>query len=262
MRRARILILDEPTAVLMPQEIADLMVTLRQLAIQGFSIFMVTHKLAEAMQVSDRVSVMRAGLMIGTWNTSDTNPDALITSHDRTWPAHPFGAARDAPAPAHSLSPRVYRARRPRHRCIARSDLTMQPGEILGVAGVEGNGQRELAEAIIGLRPVTNAGRSPGWRKHSRLLATIDICARAWALCRRIGIMMRWCYRCRFPRTPFWSAIATAAFDRRGLLVSDAVAAFASAAGQGISNPLCRRERCRSAVCRAAISRSSSLAGK
>ena len=79
-RRARILILDEPTAVLMPQEIADLMVTLRQLASQGFSIFIVTHKLAEAMQVSDRVSVMRSGHMIGTWKTSDTNPDALITS--------------------------------------------------------------------------------------------------------------------------------------------------------------------------------------
>src|SRR5262249_10967299 len=78
-RRARILILDEPTAVLMPQEIADLMVTLRQLASQGFSIFIVTHKLAEAMQVSDRVSVMRSGHMVGTWNTSDTTPDALIT---------------------------------------------------------------------------------------------------------------------------------------------------------------------------------------
>jgi ABC-type uncharacterized transport system ATPase subunit len=69
-RRARILILDEPTAVLMPQEIADLMVTLRQLARQGFSIFIVTHKLAEAMQVSDRVSVMRAG----TWSAPGTRP--------------------------------------------------------------------------------------------------------------------------------------------------------------------------------------------
>ena len=78
-RQARILILDEPTAVLMPQEIAGLMVTLRQLARQGFSIFIVTHKIAEAMQVSDRVSVMRAGHMVGTWNTSDTKPDALIT---------------------------------------------------------------------------------------------------------------------------------------------------------------------------------------
>jgi simple sugar transport system ATP-binding protein len=153
-RQARILILDEPTAVLMPQEIAELMVTLRQLAAQGFSIFIVTHKLNEAMGISDRVSVMRAGHLVGTWKTSDTTADALIT--------HMIGHGRDVHlartavtstrsvlqiADLHAVGDRGRDA-------LQGLDLTIHAGEIVGVAGVEGNGQRELAEVIIGLRPV------------------------------------------------------------------------------------------------------------
>jgi simple sugar transport system ATP-binding protein len=153
-RRAKILILDEPTAVLMPQEIADLMLTLRQLASQGFSIFIVTHKLAEAMQVSDRISVMRAGHMVGTWEISDTTSDALIThmiGHGRN--AHL--ARRDMPPGQPVLFLRDLNVPGDRGPDALRGlDLTLQSGEILGIAGVEGNGQRELAEAIIGLRPV------------------------------------------------------------------------------------------------------------
>jgi ABC-type uncharacterized transport system ATPase subunit len=225
-RRARILILDEPTAVLMPQEIADLMVTLRQLARQGFSIFIVTHKLAEAMQVSDRVSVMRAGHMVSTWNTSDTTPDALIThmiGHGR----NTHLARRDMPAGQPVLYLNDLTAPGDRGLDALRGlDLTLQSGEILGVAGVEGNGQRELAEAITGLRPVTHGdmvldgesirdcstieilrrgvGFVPEDRHHDALVLSLSVSENAVLVSHR-----------------------DPAFDHRGLIVSDAVSAFA-----------------------------------
>jgi ABC-type uncharacterized transport system ATPase subunit len=153
-RQAKILILDEPTAVLMPQEITELMVTLRQLAAQGFCIFIVTHKLNEAMEISDRVSVMRAGHLVGTWKSSDTTSDALIThmiGHGRD--VHLARKAMASTNPVLQLSD--LHAANDRGRDALRGlDLTIQAGEIVGVAGVEGNGQRELAEVITGLRPV------------------------------------------------------------------------------------------------------------
>jgi ABC-type uncharacterized transport system ATPase subunit len=225
-RRARILILDEPTAVLMPQKIADLMVTLRQLASQGFSIFIVTHKLAEAMQVGDRVSVMRAGHMIGTWKTSDTHPDALITSmigHGRdahlerreTLPGEPILHLRSITAPGDRGVD-----------ALRGLDLSLQRGEILGVAGVEGNGQRELAETIVGLRPITNGDivlHGESIRDRSR----IDI------LHRGVGFVPedRHHDALVLPLSISENAILVShrdrTFDRRGLLISEAVAAFA-----------------------------------
>jgi ABC-type uncharacterized transport system ATPase subunit len=225
-RRARILILDEPTAVLMPQEIADLMVTLRQLATQGFSIFIVTHKLAEAIQVSDRVSVMRAGHMIGTWKTSDTNPDALITSmigHGR----HTHLARCEMPSGQPILYLHGITAPGDRGIDALRGlDLTLQPGEILGVAGVEGNGQRELAEAIIGLRAVTN-GDVVLDGESIRDCSTIDI------LRRGVGFIPedRHHDALVLPLSVSENTVLVShrdpAFDRWGLLISDAVAAFA-----------------------------------
>jgi simple sugar transport system ATP-binding protein len=210
----------------MPQEIADLMVTLRQLARQGFSIFIVTHKLAEAMQVSDRVSVMRAGHMVSTWNTSDTTPDALIThmiGHGR----NTHLARRDMPAGQPVLYLNDLTAPGDRGLDALRGlDLTLQSGEILGVAGVEGNGQRELAEAITGLRPVTHGdmvldgesirdcstieilrrgvGFVPEDRHHDALVLSLSVSENAVLVSHR-----------------------DPAFDHRGLIVSDAVSAFA-----------------------------------
>ena len=77
-RGARALILDEPTAVLTPPEIEDLGTTLRELAAEGHGIIIVTHKLAEVMDISDRVSVMRQGRMVGTWRTASTSADELV----------------------------------------------------------------------------------------------------------------------------------------------------------------------------------------
>jgi general nucleoside transport system ATP-binding protein len=226
-RQAKILILDEPTAVLMPQEIADLMLTLRQLATQGFSIFIVTHKLAEAMQVSDRTSVMRAGHMVGTWKTSETTPDQLIT--------HMIGHGRDIHLSRRDMAagqPILYLhdLKVPGDRgldALRGLDLTIQSGEILGVAGVEGNGQRELAEAITGLRPVKSGdmvfdgdsicGRAtidilgmgvgfvPEDRHHDALVLSLSVAENAVLVSHR-----------------------DAAFERHGLILPDAIAAFAS----------------------------------
>ncbi len=226
-RRARILILDEPTGVLMPQEIADLMVTLRYLARQGFSIFIVTHKVAEVMEVSDRVSVMRLGHMIGTWNTADTNPDKLIT--------HMIGHGRDVHLARRNVQPgkpilRFDDVHVPGDRgidALRGLDLTIQRGEILEVAGVEGNGQQELAEAIIGLRPAKR-GSIVFDGINLRGVATIDV------LRKGVGFI---------PQNRHHDALVLALsvaenavlvchqddpFDRGGLIVTDAISALAS----------------------------------
>jgi len=154
-RGARILILDEPTAVLSPQEIKALGLTLRELAQERHGIFIVTHKLPEAMGLSDRVSVMRRGRLIGTWPTDQTTSAELVM--------HMVGRSlpESVSRPEVSPGPTVLELR---NICIAGHagrptlqdiNLEIAEGEILGVAGVEGNGQQELAEAIAGLRQVS-----------------------------------------------------------------------------------------------------------
>jgi simple sugar transport system ATP-binding protein len=153
-RGARALILDEPTAVLTPSEIVDLGTTLRELAAQGHGIIIVTHKLAEVMDISDRVSVMRQGHVIGTWRTKETNAKELVL--------HMVG--RDLqPARASSLSVPGRPILQMRNVVteglrgplgLRSLSLDIAAGEIVGLAGVEGNGQSELAEAITGLRRV------------------------------------------------------------------------------------------------------------
>jgi simple sugar transport system ATP-binding protein len=154
-RGATILILDEPTAVLTPQEIKSLLVTLRELAAQGISILLVTHKLAEVMEVASRASVMRAGHLIGTWDISETTAEQLVS--------HMIGRSRSAPAEREERSKgkdivlelAAVSARGSRgHVALKKVSLRVRAGEVVGLAGVEGNGQRELAEVITGLLPV------------------------------------------------------------------------------------------------------------
>lgn len=153
-RGARVLILDEPTAVLTPREVEALCDTLRDLAAEGHGIFIVTHKLAEVMRLSDRVSVMRRGRLIGTWPTDAVSADALVV--------HMVGHSLQAAEPRTSRAPgRVMlelqdvrvpgQSGRPGLRGLS---LRIGAGEILGIAGVDGNGQQELADAITGLRRV------------------------------------------------------------------------------------------------------------
>jgi simple sugar transport system ATP-binding protein len=153
-RGARAIILDEPTAVLTPAEIAGLATTLRELASEGHGVFIVTHKLAEVMGISDRVSVMRQGRMIGTWWTRDTNANELV-SHMVGHSLPPARPRSESHPGRPILELRDVRTSGIRGRLGLRSlSLRIAEGEIVGVAGVDGNGQSELAEAITGLRHV------------------------------------------------------------------------------------------------------------
>ncbi|MGV8885614.1 MAG: ABC transporter ATP-binding protein [Microbacteriaceae bacterium] len=154
-RDAQVLILDEPTAVLTPQEAERLFVILRALADDGRTIIFITHKLKEVMALSDRVTVLRDGRSIATLTTSETSP-AEITRHMtgrdielRQRPAtNPIG---DAVLEVSALSAVDGSGR----TILDDINLTVHSGEIVGIAGVAGNGQSELAELIAGLRSAT-----------------------------------------------------------------------------------------------------------
>jgi len=154
-RGARVLILDEPTAVLTPQETDELFATLHGLVADGMTIIFITHKLREVMAVSNNVTVMRLGRTVGTVGTASTTPADLarmMIGRDyipvvQKAPAHPGAVA---------LEVRSLRADDDRGvPALNGLDLTVRCGEIVGVAGVEGNGQTELVEALTGLRKAT-----------------------------------------------------------------------------------------------------------
>ena len=155
-RGANILILDEPTAVLTPQEITKLFKILKAMRDDGKSIIIITHKLNEVMEISDRVTILRKGEFIGTVNTSECDENLLtemmvgkkielkinraITNFDR-----PLLEIRDLNVNSDDGS-----------RAIKNVSLYIRGGEIVGVAGISGCGQKELCEAIAGLRPIVS----------------------------------------------------------------------------------------------------------
>jgi simple sugar transport system ATP-binding protein len=157
-RGASILILDEPTAVLAPQEAASLFASLRAMAEDGRGIVFISHKLDEVMQVADRITVLRRGRNVATVARADTSERELarlMMGRDqvpvRTDPGQPIEERILELSGVEADDDRGLRA-------LRGIDLAIHAGEILGLAGVAGNGQRELAEAIVGLRPV-RAGR-------------------------------------------------------------------------------------------------------
>ena len=181
-RGARTLILDEPTAVLSPPEVAELWEVLRQMRSRGETIVLITHKLDEVMSISDAVTVMRHGRTISRLRTADTTPqqiaremvgrDVQLASDMRrgavlageAWEVAPASDA-SAGAPAESLGSAAFPlpalevrglvvANARRADAVRDISFTISPGEIVGIAGVEGNGQTELIEAIAGLRRV------------------------------------------------------------------------------------------------------------
>ncbi len=153
-RGAALLVLDEPTAVLTPQEVEDLFVTLRQMARDGHSLIFISHKLHEVLDISDRITVLREGKLIGTVPAQGmTRPELarmmvgreVLLERKRT-PLEP-GPVRLA---LKDVTARNITGQEALHQV----SLEVRGGEILGVAGVSGNGQRELAEVIAGLREV------------------------------------------------------------------------------------------------------------
>ena len=159
-RGAEILIFDEPTASLTPQEITELIQIMKRLIQEGKSIILITHKLKEIMDVSDRVTVIRKGVGIGTVVTAETNPNDLAslmvgrqvdftTVKDEAHPTEDSLIVKD-------LVVTDYRG----VEKIKGLNLTVRKGEILGIAGIDGNGQSELIEAITGLRKVKSGSIS------------------------------------------------------------------------------------------------------
>ena len=181
-RGARILILDEPTAVLSPPEVEELWQVLRQMRERGETIVLITHKLDEVMSISDSVTVMRHGRTIARLRTADTTPRQIareMVGRDVAVGGEELGLRKDAalsresgtnePAdsnvPQASASLMTLPALEIRDLVVndARGgiavkavSLSLGAGEVLGIAGVEGNGQTELIEAIAGLRQVAS----------------------------------------------------------------------------------------------------------
>ncbi|MCU9847417.1 ABC transporter ATP-binding protein [Defluviimonas sp. WL0024] len=149
-RDARILILDEPTAVLTPQETAALFETLRKAVELGLSVIFISHKLNEVMAISSRVLVLRHGRLAGEVATADTDRHRLAEMMVGAEITAPKLAERDPGAPLLTLR-RVTTARRGNAPGLAGIDLTLRAGQITGLAGVSGNGQAALADLIGGL---------------------------------------------------------------------------------------------------------------
>lgn len=151
---AKFLILDEPTAVLTPQEAGALYVTLRKMAQSGKAVVVISHKMNEVLENSDRITVLRDGKSIGTVNTQDTNENELAK----------MMVGRDISGVAGRKSHRTVKKVMTLDKVSVVGDsgflklknvsMDIYGGEILGVAGVDGNGQKELAETVAGMRTV------------------------------------------------------------------------------------------------------------
>ena len=155
-RQARILVLDEPTAVLTPQETKEIFAVLRRLAAEGHSIIFISHKLYEVLEIADRITVIRRGRVVGTRLPAETNEEDLaelmvgrnvLLSVDRG-ESNPAGTTL-AIEDLHVADDRG-------HEAVKGVSFEVRAGEVLGVAGVAGNGQEELVEALTGLRTPTS----------------------------------------------------------------------------------------------------------
>ena len=174
-RDVELLVLDEPTAVLTPQETDELLEVMRTLRDAGKSIIFITHKLKEVKAIADRITVLRRGRAVGTAEPTASEAELASMMVGRSvllrvdkQPARPGDVVLE-------VSGLVVNDERG-HRAVDGVDLTIRSGEVLGIAGVQGNGQTELVEAIMGLRrplagTVTLAGESLAGRTTKQILA-------------------------------------------------------------------------------------------
>jgi ABC-type uncharacterized transport system ATPase subunit len=152
-RKADILILDEPTAVLTPHEANDLFTVMRSLTAQGKSIIFITHKLREVFAVADRITVLRDGRVAGTTTPAQATESQLA---EMMVGREVILTVEKAPQKVGEVVLKIENLQvmdERQYMCVAGLSLEVHAGEILGVAGVQGNGQTELVEAITGLRP-------------------------------------------------------------------------------------------------------------
>ncbi len=186
-RGADILILDEPTAVLTPQETQKLFAVLRRMRDDGKAIIIITHKLHEVLSLSDKVAVLRKGEYIGTVETKNTNESELTEM--MVGKKINLNIARNEPKNA------VDRLEVKNISCINREGITLldnisftaKSGEILGIAGIAGSGQRELLESIAGLQKI-NKGQINYFDPKSN--KTIDLCDKTPLQIRELGVRL------------------------------------------------------------------------
>jgi ABC-type uncharacterized transport system ATPase subunit len=154
-RGVDILIMDEPTAVLTPQEVEELFVTLRRMADEGKAIIFISHKLDEVMAISDQITVLRDGGVVATVNTGQTTKEELARMMVGR---EVLFRVEKEPIEAGEVVLEVRNLRALNDKGLAAMkdvSFTIRQGQILGIAGVAGNGQRELAEVVTGLRKTT-----------------------------------------------------------------------------------------------------------
>jgi simple sugar transport system ATP-binding protein len=153
-RGARIIILDEPTAVLVPQEVDELFANLRGLIREGLTVIFISHKLHEVLSVADAITVIRRGTTVATVSPSEVTARDLATLMvGSELPAPPPRASTVTDEPALRVAGLTVRV--DGRVVVDDVSFTIRKGEVLGIAGVEGNGQAELVEAIMGIRPAT-----------------------------------------------------------------------------------------------------------
>ncbi len=181
LRGARILVLDEPTAVLTPQESRDLFKLLRRLVKEGRTVLFISHRLAEVLAASDRITVMRGGRSVTTIaaaGATEGDLARLMVGREVLLPSAVRGGSEPGEpvldvSGARALSDRGVPA-------LSGVDLTVRAGEVLGIGGVMGNGQTELMESIAGLRPLTagaivlEGADLLGWDAAARIRAGIS----------------------------------------------------------------------------------------
>ena len=177
-RGAEILVLDEPTAVLSPPEVRELWAVLRRLRDKGDTIVLITHRLDEVVDLSDTITVMRAGATVARIRTAETSPaeiaramvgrEVALSAGRRITPSSATGSRGNRGLEVRNLAIRGSRG----NRVVDGVSFAVQPGEILGIAGVEGNGQTELIEALAGLREISEG---------QVLIDAVDITARTVA---------------------------------------------------------------------------------
>jgi ABC-type uncharacterized transport system ATPase subunit len=177
-RDVDLLILDEPTAVLTPQETEELLTVMRSLKAAGKSIVFITHKLKEVKAIADRITVIRRGRTVGTASPQASEDELAASMVGRSVNLHVVKAAREPGEPVLTVEGLIVDDERG-HRAVDGVDLVVRAGEVLGIAGVQGNGQTELIEAIVGLRPVLSGTvtlgdqRIDGWSTKKVLRAGV-----------------------------------------------------------------------------------------
>jgi simple sugar transport system ATP-binding protein len=156
-RGTKVLILDEPTTVLTPQEVNELFVLLRSLQAKGITIIIITHKLHEVLAITDRVTIMRLGKKITTLETSKTNvvelSSTMVGKEIENVHVKQDESGVERPKPIFVF--KNLNTKKDSDRCNLRSfDLDLYPGRIVGIAGIDGNGQTELVEVLTGVKQI------------------------------------------------------------------------------------------------------------